>query len=322
MPKAAVLHKAGGPDSFVWEDVRVGDPGPGQVRLRTTAVGLNFVETAFRAGRIPIPLPAILGFEGVGIVEAVAPGVTEVKAGDRVAYVSPPIGAYTEARLLPAADCIPLPAGVSDETAAAGYLKGMTAYYLLRRATRIQPGNTVLVHAAAGGVGLLLCQWAKHLGATVIGTVGSDEKARLARAHGCDHAVVYTRDDFLPVVRDVTGGRGVQAVYESIGRDTFDRSAAALALEGTLVAFGAASGPRTPEQTAQFPTARYLIGATLQDYTTTRADLLAAASGFFDVVTAGAVRVTIGQKVPLRYVGEAHAALESRRTTGSTVLTV
>lgn len=322
MPKAALLHKAGGPDSFVWEDVRVGDPGPGQVRLRTTAVGLNLVETMFRSGRIPVAYPAILGFEGVGIIESVAPGVTEVKPGDRIAYVSPPIGAYAEARLLPAADCVPLPAGISDQTAAAGYLKGMTAYYLVRRCAPVKPDDTVLVHAAAGGVGLLLCQWAKHLGATVIGTVGSEEKATLARAHGCDHAVVYTRDDFLPVVRDVTGGRGVQAVYESVGRDTFDRSAASLALEGILVAFGAASGQRTAEQTAKFPTARYLIGATLQDYTATRADLLAAASGFFDVVTSGAVRVTIGQKVPLRNVGEAHAALESRRTTGSTVLTV
>jgi NADPH:quinone reductase len=322
MPKAAVLHKAGGPDSFVWEDVRVGDPGPGQVRLRTTAVGLNFVETLFRAGRIPMAYPAILGFEGVGVIEAVAPGVTEVKPGDRICYVSPPSGAYAETRLLPAADCVVLPDAISDEVAAASYLKGTTAYYLLRRSTRVKPGDTVLVHAAAGGVGLLLCQWAKHLGATVIGTVGSDDKAELARAHGCDHVVVYTRDDFLPVVKDVTGGRGVQAVYESIGRDTFDRSAASLALEGTLVAYGAASGPRTPEQTAAFPSARYLIGTTLQDYTATRADLLAAASGFFDVVTGGAVRVTIGQKVPLRNVGEAHAALESRRTTGSTVLTV
>lgn len=322
MTKAAVLHRPGGPDSFVWEDVRVGEPGAGQVRLRQTAIGLNFVETAFRAGRIPLPYPAILGFEGVGVVEAVAPGVTEVKAGDRVAYVSPPTGAYAEARLVPAADCVPLPAGITEETAAAGYLKGMTAYYLLRRCTRIKAGDTVIVHAAAGGVGLLLSQWARHLGATVIGTVGSAAKVAVAQAHGCDRVVVYTRDDFAAVAKDMTAGRGVQAVYESIGRDTFDRSAAALALEGTLVAYGSASGPRTPEQTARFPTARYLIGATLQDYTATRADLMTAATAFFDVVARGAVRVTIGQRVPLRNVGQAHADLESRRTTGATVLTV
>lgn len=322
MAGAAVLHKPGGPDSFVWEEVRVGDPGPGQVRLRQTAIGLNFVETAFRAGRIPLPMPAILGFEGVGVVEAVASGVTEVEMGDRVAYVSPPTGAYAEARLVSAADCVPLPAALADDTAAAGYLKGMTAYYLLRRSTRIGPGDSVIVHAAAGGVGMLLCQWAKHLGATVLGTVGSEAKVAQAKAQGCDRVVVYTRDDFSAVAKDMTRGRGVQAVYESIGRDTFDRSAAALALEGTLVAYGAASGARTPEQTARFPSARYLIGTTLQDYTATRAELMAAATAFFDVVAGGAVRVTIGQRVPLRKVGQAHADLESRRTTGATVLTV
>ncbi len=319
MTNAVVMHAPGGPEVLQWEEVKVGDPGPGQARVRNTAVGLNFLDTAFRSGAIPVETPAILGWEAAGVVEAVGDGVTAVSPGTRVAYHTPN-GCYAEERLVAADELIPLPDGISEDEGAAGILKGMTAQYLLRHTRQVKAGDTVLVHAAAGGVGLLMCQWAKHLGATVIGTVGTDEKAALARDNGCDHPVVYTRDDFLPVVEDVTKGAGCAAVYESIGAKTIEQSWQCVAREGTLAAFGQASGPISPEQLNKLPPLRYFIRCTLQGYNATRAELLANAQDFFDVVQKGAVRITIGQTFALKDAGKAHAALEGRETTGSTVL--
>jgi NADPH2:quinone reductase len=319
MVKAIVMHEPGGPEVLKWEDVTVGEPGTGEARVRNTAVGLNFLDTLFRSGAIPMDLPAILGWEAAGIVEAIGGGVTAVAPGMRVAYHTPN-GCYAEERLIKADELVPLPDAISDDQGAAGILKGMTAQYLLRLTTRIKAGDTVLVHAAAGGVGLFMCQWAKHLGATVIGTVGTDEKAALAKAHGCDHPVVYTRDDFLPVVQEVTGGVGCDAVYDSVGADTIERSWQSVRPHGTVASFGMASGPITPEQLAKQPTDRYFIRTTLQAYNATREDLLANAKDFFDVVESGAVNVTVGQTFALKDAAKAHAALVGRATTGSTVL--
>lgn len=319
MAKAVVMHEPGEPDVLKWEEVAVGDPGTGEARVRNTAVGLNFLDTLFRSGAIPMDLPAILGWEAAGVVEAIGGGVTAVAPGMRVAYHTPN-GCYAEERLIKADELVPLPEAISDDQGAAGILKGMTAQYLLRLTTRIKAGDTVLVHAAAGGVGLFMCQWAKHLGATVIGTVGTEEKAALAKAHGCDHPVVYTRDDFLPVVQEVTGGVGCDAVYDSVGADTIERSWQSVRPHGTVASFGMASGPITPEQLAKQPTDRYFIRTTLQSYNATREDLLANAKDFFDVVESGAVRVTVGQTFALKDAAKAHAALIGRATTGSTVL--
>jgi NADPH2:quinone reductase len=319
MVKAIVMHEPGGPEVLKWEDVTVGEPGTGEARVRNTAVGLNFLDTLFRSGAIPMELPAILGWEAAGIVEAIGGGVTAVAPGMRVAYHTPN-GCYAEERLIKADELVPLPDAISDDQGAAGILKGMTAQYLLRLTTRIKAGDTVLVHAAAGGVGLFMCQWAKHLGATVIGTVGTDEKAALAKAHGCDHPVVYMRDDFLPVVQEVTGGVGCDAVYDSVGADTIERSWQSVRPHGTVASFGMASGPITPEQLAKQPTDRYFIRTTLQAYNATREDLLANAKDFFDVVESGAVNVTVGQTFALKDAAKAHAALVGRATTGSTVL--
>jgi NADPH2:quinone reductase len=319
MVKAIVMHEPGGPEVLKWEDVTVGEPSTGEARVRNTAVGLNFLDTLFRSGAIPMELPAILGWEAAGIVEAIGGGVTAVAPGMRVAYHTPN-GCYAEERLIKADELVPLPDAISDDQGAAGILKGMTAQYLLRLTTRIKAGDTVLVHAAAGGVGLFMCQWAKHLGATVIGTVGTDEKAALAKAHGCDHPVVYMRDDFLPVVQEVTGGVGCDAVYDSVGADTIERSWQSVRPHGTVASFGMASGPITPEQLAKQPTDRYFIRTTLQAYNATREDLLANAKDFFDVVESGAVNVTVGQTFALKDAAKAHAALVGRATTGSTVL--
>jgi NADPH2:quinone reductase len=318
--KAIVMHATGGPEVFKWEDADVGDPGAGQVRLRQTAVGLNFIDTHFRDGSYPIEsLPAIIGFEAAGVVEALGEGVSEVGAGDRVAY-SAVMGSYAQVRLIDAAMLVPIPDAISDEQAAAGLLKGMTAQYLLRQVTRIKAGDTVVVHAAAGGVGTFACQWAKHLGATVIGTVSSEEKAAYAAAHGCDHPVVTATGDFTETVTEVTGGKGAQAIYESIGRETFLKSFSVLAPRGTLALFGHASGPVADEDYAKMPLDRYYIRTTLQAYIDTREDLLATAQDFFDVVSSGAVKIEIGQTFALADVGQAHAALQGRKTTGSTIL--
>jgi NADPH2:quinone reductase len=244
MPKAIRIHQHGGPEVLRWEDVEVGDPGPGQVRIRHGAVGLNYIDVYHRTGLYPLPsLPWTLGMEGAGRIEAVGEGVTEFKVGDRVAYASPPVGAYAEVRLMPADRVVALPDAIDDQTAAAMMLQGMTAQYLLRRTYRVQAGDAILLHAAAGGVGLIASQWARHLGATVIGTVGSDEKAELARAHGCHHVIVYTRENFTERVREITNGQGVAVVYDSVGKDTFMGSLDCLRRLGMMVSFGNASGP-------------------------------------------------------------------------------
>lgn len=326
MAKAARIHEKGPPEVFVWEEVEVGRPGAGEVLLRQTAVGLNFVDTYHRAGKYhpwPVPpLPVILGLEGVGVVEAIGPDVAAVKPGDRVGYAAPPLGAYAQARLMVADRLVLLPHDIGDIQAAGMMLKGMTAQYLLRRTYRVQPGDVVLVHAAAGGMGLILCQWAQHLGATVIGTVSTQAKAELARAHGCDYPVVIPREDFLGVVREVTRGEGVPVVYESIGRDTFDKSLDCLRPLGMMVSYGAASGPPKFDSLGVLGEkgSLFLTRPRIMDYTATRADLEATASELFDVVRSGAVRIEVNQTYPLAEVARAHRDLESRKTSGSTVL--
>ena len=317
------VHEVGGPEVLRFEDVEVGSPGPGQALIRQTAVGLNFIDVYFRSGMYPPPqLPFIPGLEGAGVVEAVGDGVREVQVGQRVAYASPPIGAYAQRRLMAADRLVALPEGVSDEQAAAMMLKGMTAQYLLRQTYPVQRGQTILFHAAAGGVGLIACQWARHLGATVIGTVGSDAKAELARAHGCAHVIRYDREDVVARVREITGGKGVPIVYDSVGQATFETSLDCLAPRGMLVSFGQSSGKIPPVDLGILSQkgSLYVTRPTLMTYTAERADLQATAKELFEVVQSGAVRILINQRFPLRESAEAHRALESRRTTGSTLL--
>lgn len=317
------VHEVGGPEVLRYENVEVGSPGPGQVLLRQTAVGLNFIDVYFRTGLYPPPqLPFVPGLEAAAVVEALGDGVRDLQVGQRVAYASPPIGAYAERRLMPADRLVALPEGISDEQAAAMMLKGMTAQYLLRRTYRVQSGQTVLFHAAAGGVGLIACQWAKHLGATVIGTVGSEAKAELARAHGCAHVIRYDREEVVAQVREITGGKGVPVVYDSVGQATFERSLECLAPMGMLVSFGQSSGKIPPVDLGILSQkgSLYVTRPTLMTYTAERADLVASANELFDVVQRGAVRIEINQRFPLRDAAEAHRALEGRRTTGSTLL--
>ena len=317
------VHEVGGPEVLRFEDVEVGSPGPGQALIRQTAVGLNFIDVYFRSGMYPPPrLPFVPGLEGAGVVEAVGDGVREVQVGQRVAYASPPIGAYAQRRLMAADRLVALPEGVSDEQAAAMMLKGMTAQYLLRQTYPVQRGQTILFHAAAGGVGLIACQWARHLGATVIGTVGSDAKAELARAHGCAHVIRYDREDVVARVREITGGKGVPIVYDSVGQATFETSLDCLAPRGMLVSFGQSSGKIPPVDLGILSqkASLYVTRPMLMTYTAGRADLLATARELFEVVQSGAVRILINQRFPLREAVEAHRALESRRTTGSTLL--
>jgi len=322
MSHAIRIHATGGPEVLRWEEVAVGAPAPGEARVRHAAVGLNFIDTYHRSGLYPIPLPAVLGMEGAGVVEAVGPGVTEVAVGDRVAYAGGPVGAYARERLIPAHRLVPLPDSIDDVQAAGMMLKGLTAHYLVRRTYRVKPGDTVLVHAAAGGVGLLLCQWAKHLGATVIGTVSSDEKAAHARAAGCDHPIVTSREDFVVAVRSLTGGRGVPVVYDSVGRDTWDGSLDCLAPLGLMVSYGNASGPVPPISPLVLSAkgSLFLTRPTLMTYTAARADLLTAAAELFEVAGAGALRVEVRQTYPLAEAARAHRDLEARRTVGSSVL--
>lgn len=323
MAKAIRIHEYGGPEVMRWEEVEIGEPGPGQLRVRHGAVGLNYIDIYHRTGLYSLPaLPWTLGMEGAGQVEAVGDGVSEFKVGDRVAYASPPVGAYAEARLIPADRVVALPTAIDDRTAAAMMLQGMTAQFLLRRTYRVQAGDTILLHAAAGGVGLLISQWARHLGATVIGTVGSDQKAELARAHGCHHVIVYSRENFVERVREVTDGQGVAVVYDSVGRETFMGSLDCLRPLGMMVSFGNASGP-APSFEPGILAAKgslFLTRPTLMTYTAKRADLLASAAELFDVVGHGDVRVEIRQTYPLAEAAQAHRALEARQTTGSTVL--
>ncbi|MEI2782790.1 MAG: quinone oxidoreductase [Candidatus Competibacter sp.] len=323
MPKAIRIHEYGGPEVLRWEEVEVGDPGPGQLRVRHAAVGLNYIDVYHRTGLYPLPsLPWTLGMEGAGKVEAVGEGVTEFKVGDRVAYASPPVGAYAEVRLMPADRVVALPDAIDDQTAAAMMLQGMTAQYLLRRTYRVQPGDTILLHAAAGGVGLIASQWARHLGATVIGTVGSDEKAELARAHGCHHVIVYSRENFTQRVREITDGQGVAAVYDSVGQATFMNSLDCLRRLGMMVSFGNASGPVPPFDPGILAAkgSLFLTRPSLMAYTAERADLLASAADLFEVVASGAVKIEVHQTYPLAETAQAHRDLEARKTTGSTVL--
>jgi len=304
-----------------WEEVEVGSPGPGQVLVRNTAVGLNFIDTYQRTGLYPLPLPLTLGMEGAGVVEAVGPKVKEFKVGDRVAYANP-IGSYAEKCLRPVERLVKIPAGVDDKIAAAIMLKGMTAWYLVKRTYKVKKGDTILVHAAAGGVGQILCQWAKHLGATVIGTVGSDEKAALAKKAGCKHVIVTSREKFVDRVKEITKGKGVPVVYDGVGKDTFMDSLDCLAPLGMMASFGNASGAVTqfnPGVLAQ-KGSLFLTRPTLFTYTAKREDLLKAAQELFAVVKNKAVKISINQTYPLREAAQAHIDLESRKTTGSTVL--
>jgi len=323
MPHAIRINETGGPEVLRWEEVDVGEPGAGQVRLRQEAAGLNYIDVYHRIGLYPQPLPFIPGVEGAGVIEAAGPGVTGLKAGDRVAYAGP-IGGYAEERLIDADRLVRLPDSISGEQAASMMLKGMTAHMLLRSVHRVEPGETILIHAAAGGVGLIVCQWAKALGATVIGTVGSDEKAELARAHGCDHPIVYTRQDFTAEVERITEGKKLPVVYDSVGKDTFLKSLDCLRPRGLMVSFGNASGPVDP-----FPPgilaqkgSLFLTRPTLFNYIADRAELETAARELFDVVESGKVKIEIKQRYPLKDAAEAHRDLEARKTSGSTILTI
>jgi NADPH2:quinone reductase len=323
MTNAVRIHKTGGPEVLKWEPVPIDKPGPGQASVRHTAVGLNYLDTYQRSGHYPIPLPAILGSEGAGVVEAVGEGVSDVKPGDRVAYHSA-LGSYAERRLVPAWLLVPIPAGVSDEQAASMMLKGCTVQYLIRRIFPVKKGDTILLHAAAGGVGLIACQWAKHLGATVIGTVGGAAKADLARAHGCDHVIDYRDEDFVARVRAITGGAGVPVVFDSVGRDTFMKSLDCLRPRGLMVSFGQSSGAVEPFNIGILSGkgSLFLTRPTLGHYTATRQELLETANDLFAVVKSGAVKVAVNQRYPLREAAAAHRDLQARKTTGSTVLTV
>ena len=322
MPKAVRIHKHGGPEALVYEDVEVGAPGEGQARVKNTAIGLNFIDTYHRSGLYQLQMPSGIGLEAAGVVEAVGPGVTWVKAGDRVAYAGGPPGAYAEVRLIPADRLVKVPEGVTDQQAAAMMLKGLTTQYLIRRTYKVQSGQTVLLHAAAGGVGLIASQWLKALGVTVIGTVGSDEKAKLAKAHGCAHTIVYTRESFAERVKEITGGKKVPVVYDSVGKDTFMGSLDCLQPLGMLVIFGNGSGPVAAFDLNLLAAkgSLYVTRPSLMTYTAKREDLEAMAAELFDVVKSGKVKIEINQTYALKDAAQAHRDLESRKTTGSTVL--
>jgi NADPH2:quinone reductase len=321
MVKAIRIHKTGGPEVMAWEDVDVPAPGKGEVLVRHTAVGLNFIDTYQRSGLYPLQLPAIIGNEAAGVVEAAGPGVSDLKPGDRVASGSG-MGAYAEKRLYAADRLVKIPDGIDDRTAASMMLKGMTARYLVKQTYPLKGGETVLVHAAAGGVGLILCAWAKHLGCTVIGTVGSADKGKLAREHGCDHVILYRETDFVAKVRELTGGKGVPVVYDGVGKDTFMPSLDCLSPRGLMASFGNASGPVAPFSilTLSQKGSLYVTRPTLATHIATRADLVETANDLFDVVRKGAVKITVNQTYALKDAGQAHRDLESRKTTGSTVL--
>jgi NADPH2:quinone reductase len=324
MPHAIRFHATGGPEVLRFEDVEAGAPGPGQVLLRNEAVAVNYRDILLRRGaHRAAALPSGIGLESAGTIAAIGEGVGDLVAGDRVACVAGPDGAYATHRIVPAARVVPLPAAIAARTAAAMMIRGMTARYLLHETFRVKPGDTILVHAAAGGVGLIMCQWAKHLGATVIGTVGSAEKAGIARRHGCDHPVVHG-EDVVARVKALTGGRGVPVVYDSIGRATFEGSLACLARRGILASFGEASGdpePIAPRRLGALGSL-YVTHPSLGDYTATRAELLATANHLFDMVASGRIRIEISAEYPLRDAARAHADMEARRTTGSIVLIV
>jgi len=322
MPHAIRVHAHGGPEVLQWEAVAASEPGPGEVLIRQTAIGLNFIDVYERTGLYPGALPIGLGREAAGVVEALGPRVRGLKPGDRVAYVSSQPGAYAQERVVAADRVVKVPDGVSDRLAAAALLKGLTAWFLVRRTHRVARGDAVVVHAAAGGVGLILAQWANHLGARVIGVVGSESKAEVARTHGCQHVLLLGRDDLPARVRELSGGEGARVVYDSVGKDTFVASLDCLRPLGLMVSYGNASGPVPP--IAPLDLARrgslFLTRPTLFHYTARRADLERAARELFGVIGSGAVRIEIGQCYALQDVAQAHRDLEARRTIGSTVL--
>jgi NADPH2:quinone reductase len=323
MAKAIRMYQTGSPEVLVWEDYNPGQPGQGEALIRHEAVGVNFIDIYHRTGLYPLPsLPATLGLEGAGIVEAIGKGVKEVNVGDRVAYAGVPPGAYAEIRVIPAHRLVKLPDEIPTRQAAGMMLRGMTARYLLHGCYRVRKGDTILIHAAAGGVGLIVCQWAKHLGATVIGTVGSKEKAELAKAHGCDHPILYREEDFPARVREITGGKGVDVVYDSVGQATFMKSLDCLRPMGMMVSFGQSSGivPVFDPGILSAKGSLFLTRPSLMNYTEKRKDLLAHARDLFKVVTSGAVKIEIRQSYPLADAARAHRDAEARKTTGSTVL--
>jgi NADPH2:quinone reductase len=324
MLHAIRFYKPGGPEVMVWEEIKLGKPGPGEARIRQTAVGLNFVDVYQRMGLYPVPMPSGLGGEGAGIVEEIGPGVSDLKPGDRVAYGTAPVGSYAEARLIPTDRLIKLPNSIDDKTAAAMMLKGLTVQYLIRQTYRVKRGDTILLHAAAGGIGLILSQWAKHLGATVVGTVGSEDKAKLAKANGCEHVIDYTRDDFVKRIEEITNGKKVPVVYDSVGKDTFLKSLDCCAPLGLVVLFGQSSGSVEPLNLGILAAkgSLYVTRPTLNTYGAKRENLVAMAKELFEVVESGVVKISVNQTYPLKDAAKAHADLMARKTTGSTVLTV
>jgi len=323
MAHAIRFSKTGGPEVLQWEDVNVAQPGQGEVQIRHKAVGLNYIDTYHRTGLYPLPLPSGIGLEAAGVVEACGPGVTEFKSGDRVAYANGPIGAYSELKNHPADRLVKIPEGISFEQAASMMLQGLTVQYLLRR-LHLTPkaGDTVLWHAAAGGIGLIACQWARALGVNLIGTVSSEEKAKLARENGAAHTIIYTKEDFQARVMEITGGKKVPIVYDSVGKDTFVKSLDCLQVRGLMVSFGNASGPVGPTDLGILSAkgSLYVTRPTLISYTAKRDELVAAAKELFDMVLAGKIKVTPRQSYPLKDAAQAHRDLEGRKTTGSTVL--
>lgn len=322
MTRAVRIHETGGPDVMQFEDIDLPAPAPHEVRVRHTAIGLNFIDTYQRSGLYPMPLPSGLGMEAAGVVEEVGSDVTSLKVGDRIAFAGATIGTYADACNVPAARVSKIPQGIDDETAAAMMLKGMTAQYLLRQTYEVKPGDTILFHAAAGGVGLIACQWAKALGATVIGTVGSEAKAELAKAHGCDHTILYRDEDVAARVREITGGQGVPVVYDSVGASTFEASLDSLQPRGLLASFGNASGPVTGVDLGVLAAkgSLYVTRPTLIHYTLSSEALETCTKGLFDVVASGAVKIEIHQRYALGDIVQAHKDIEARKTTGATVI--
>lgn len=323
MVHAIRVHKVGGPGVLQWESVEIPKPEQGEVRIRQSAAGLNFIDVYHRTGLYKLPPPFTPGVEGAGTVEDVGPGVDHLKAGDRVAYAGP-VGGYSEERIVPADRLVKLPDAISFEQAAGVMLRGMTARMLLRAVFPVQSGDTILVHAAAGGVGLIMCQWANAIGATVIGTVGSEEKAELARAHGCHHPILYTKQDFVAEVNKLTAGQKLPVVYDSVGRSTFAKSLDCLRPRGLMVSFGNSAGPVKPFAPALLAQkgSLFLTRPTLYHYIASRAELEQSAGELFEIIESGKVKVEVNQSFPLKDAAEAHRALESRKTTGSTILTV
>jgi len=322
MPYAIRLHQNGGPEVLSWETVEVPAPAAGEATIRHHAVGLNYIDTYHRTGLYPVTLPSGIGMEGAGVVEAVGEGVSELKVGDRVAYAGGPLGAYADVRNIPAHRLLKLPDAISFETGAAMMLQGLTAAYLLRKTYRVQPGDAVLIQAAAGGVGLIACQWARALGATVIGTVGSPAKAELAKAHGCHHVINYSTENFPARVREITNGEGVAVVYDGVGKDTFAGSLDSLRPMGMMVSFGNASGPVPPLDLIVLSQkgSLFVTRPTLMNYTAKREDLVDLGRELFDVVVSGQVKIEVNQSYPLKDAAQAHRNLEARKTTGSTIL--